>query len=138
MRMIFVNLPVTDLQASEGFFTSLGFTKNPEFSDEGTTCVVIEENVIAMLHAPEKWKGFLRSEPAQPGTTEVMIALSASSREECDDLRAKALANGGSEYAPATDFGWMYGVSFRDPDGHVWELSWMDLEAARQAGGPTA
>ncbi|NAZ85682.1 VOC family protein [Kineococcus indalonis] len=138
MRMIFINLPVSDLGASEKFFTSLGFAKNPDFSDDGTTCVTVEENVIALLHSPEKWKGFLHSEPAAPGTTEVMLALSASSREECDDLRERALANGGSEYAPAMDFGWMYGVSFRDPDGHVWELSWMDLEAAAQAGGPGA
>ncbi|WP_432535877.1 VOC family protein [Kineococcus arenarius] len=135
MRMIFVNLPVSDLEASRTFFTSLGFSLNPEFSDEGTTCVVVEENVIVLLHGPDKWKGFLHSQPAAPGTTEVMLALSASSREECDDLRAGALAHGGSEYAPAMDFGWMYGVSFRDPDGHVWEVNWMDVEAARQAGG---
>ncbi|NAZ75780.1 glyoxalase [Kineococcus sp. T13] len=135
MRMVFINLPVADVQASAAFFTGLGFGLNPQFSDDTTTCVVLEENIIVLLHAPAKWKEFLHSEPAPEGTTEVMHALSATSREECDDLRARALAHGGSEYAPAMDFGWMYGTSFRDPDGHVWEVSWMDVEAAAQADG---
>ncbi len=125
-RMIFVNLPVADKERSKGFFTGLGFALNPDFEDEGTACVVLEENIVVLVHAPEKWARFLHSEAAPAGTTEVMLALSAGSREECDDLRARALAGGGAEYAPAMDLGFMYGTSFRDPDGHVWEASWMD------------
>ncbi|NAZ83270.1 glyoxalase [Kineococcus sp. R8] len=124
--MVYINLPVADVDASASFFSSLGFTLNPRFSDETTRCVVIEDNIITMLHAPEKWAQFLQGEAAPRGATEVMIALSAADRAECDDLRAKALANGGAEYAPTTDLGFMYGTSFRDPDGHCWEVTWMD------------
>ena len=135
MRMVFINLPVADVQASAAFFTGLGFGLDPRFSDDTTTCVVLEENIIALLHAPAKWKEFLHSDPAPEGTIEVMHALSAARREERDDLNARALAHGGSEYGPSMDFGWVYGTSFRDPDGHVWEVSWMDVEAAAQAAG---
>ena len=134
MRMAFINLPVADKEVAKTFFTALGFSLNPQFEDETTACVLIEENIVVLVHEPAKWKQFLRSEPAPKGTNEVVIALSAAGREECDELKAKALANGGAEYAPTQDHGWMYGVSFLDPDGHVWEASWMDLEAAAQAG----
>ena len=125
-RMVFINLPVDDVEVSGQFFTALGFPLNPQFSDETTRCVVIEDNIIALLHAPQKWAQFLQGEAAPRGATEVMIALSAADRAECDDLKATALANGGAEYAPTMDLGFMYGTSFRDPDGHCWEVSWMD------------
>ena len=128
-RMIYINLPVADLQKSKDFFTALGFTLNPQFSDEQTACVVIDENIVAMVMTEERFAGFLHSPRAASGSTEVLLALSASSREECDDLKGKALANGGSEYGPAVDQGFMYGTSFRDPDGHVWEVTWMDPAA---------
>nr|WP_245885296.1 VOC family protein [Kineococcus rhizosphaerae] len=133
--MVFINQPVADKERSKAFFTALGFSLNPQFEDDTTACVVIEENIIVLVHEPEKWKQFLHGDPAPQGTTESMVALSASSRQECDDLKAAALANGGAEYGPTQDYGWMYGISFLDPDGHVWEASWMDLEAAAQAGG---
>jgi uncharacterized protein len=135
VRMAFVNLPVADKEASKAFFAALGFRANPQFESASTACVVIEENVFVLVHEPERWREFLRTEPAPKGTNEVMIALSAASREECDELRAAALAHGGAEYAPVQDFGWMYGTSFLDPDGHVWEVSWMDVQAAVAAGG---
>jgi predicted lactoylglutathione lyase len=135
VRMAFLNVPVASKEASKAFFSALGFTSNPQFESDDTACIVIEENIFVLVHEPGRWKDFLHSESAPAGTTEYMLALSADSRAECDDLKAKALANGGAEYGPAQDFGFMYGTSFRDPDGHVWEVSWMDLEAAAQAGG---
>ena len=135
MRMAFLNVPVADKEASKAFFSALGFSPNPQFESDDTACVVIEENIFVLVHEPSRWRDFLHSEPAPAGTTEYLLALSAGSRQECDDLKAKALANGGAEYGPAQDFGFMYGTSFRDPDGHVWEVSWMDLEAAARAGG---
>ena len=125
-RMVFINTEVADLEVSKAFFTGLGFPLNPQFQDETTACVVLEENIVVLVHTHEKWAQFLHSEQAPAGTTEFVHALSAASREECDDLRARALAHGGSEYGPAMDYGFMYGTSFRDPDAHVWEVSWMD------------
>jgi predicted lactoylglutathione lyase len=133
--MVFVNLPVADKEVSKAFFTALGFSLNPQFEDETTACVVVEENIIVLVHEPVKWKQFLLTEAAPSGSNEVMVALSCADRAECDDLKAKALANGGAEYAPTMDFGWMYGTSFLDPDGHIWETSWMDVAAAAEAGG---
>jgi predicted lactoylglutathione lyase len=135
MRMAFVNLPVADKEVTKAFFAALGFSANPQFESDTTACIVIEENIFVLVHEPERWKEFLHSDPSPKGTNEFMLALSASSREECDELKANALANGGAEYAPSMDFGWMYGISFLDPDGHIWEASWMDVEAAAQSGG---
>ena len=134
MRMVFLNLPIADVAASESFFTALGFSVDPEFKDETTTCIVVEEHIVVLLHLPEKWAGFLHSPPAPAGTTEVLIALSGDSKEAVLELKEKVLAHGGSPYGDDQDFGFMYGVSFRDPDGHVWECTWMDLEAARASG----
>ncbi|WP_218885476.1 VOC family protein [Kineococcus aurantiacus] len=133
--MVFINLPVADKEVSKTFFTALGFTLNPQFEDETTACVVVEENIVVLVHEPSKWQQFLHSQAAPKGTNEVMVALSCADRAECDALKAAALAHGGGEYAPTMDLGWMYGTSFLDPDGHVWETSWMDVEAAAAAGG---
>lgn len=138
MRMAFINVPVADKEASKSFYSALGFTPNPQFESDTTACIVVEENIFVLVHEPERWKKFLHSEAAPAGTTAFMVALSADSRDECDTLRAKALANGGSEYGPAQDHGLMYGTSFRDPDGLVWEVTWMDLAAAAEAGGINA
>lgn len=134
MRMVFLNLPIADVAASERFFTALGFSVNPEFKDETTTCIVVEENIIVLLHLPAKWERFLHSQPSPAGTNEVMIALSGESKEAVLELKEKALAHGGAAYGEDQDYGSMYGVSFLDPDGHVWECTWMDLEAARASG----
>ncbi len=136
-RMIFVNLPVKDLEASRRFFAGLGFSFNPKFSDEQTLCCVIEENIIVMLLAEEKFRSFITGDIADTAKgKEALICLSAQSREEVDGFLAKALAGGGQPWMPAMDYGFMYGVSFLDPDGHVWEVVWMDPAAAE--AGPEA
>lgn len=136
MRMIFVNLPVKDVPASRRFFGALGFTFNEQFSDESSACLVIEENIFAMLMHRDRFQGFINGQIADTATAvEVLNCLSCDSRAEVDDLLAKALANGGSEWKPVMDMGPMYGASFRDPDGHVWELAYMDM-AAVEAGVP--
>jgi predicted lactoylglutathione lyase len=136
MRMIFVNLPVKDLEASKRFFSALGFTCNPQFTDENAACMVIDENIFAMLLVEARFRDFIVGEIADATkATEVLTCLSAASREEVDDLLAKALANGGKAWKPVQDYGAMYGASFQDPDGHVWELMWMD-PAAVQAQEP--
>ena len=130
MRMIFVNLPVADVAVSRAFFTALGFGINEQFSDENAVSVVIEENITAILMHPTRFADFVEGEIADAQkTTEVLLALSADSREDVDRLRATALANGGSEWKPNQDHGFMYGASFADPDGHVWEVVWMDPAA---------
>ncbi|MBP2236896.1 putative lactoylglutathione lyase [Sinorhizobium kostiense] len=134
MRMIFVNLPVKDLKASRAFFSALGFTFNEQFSDDTAACTVIDENIFVMLLTEPKFRNFITGEISDTARgTEVITALSASSRQECDDMLEKALAAGGKPWKPAIDYGFMYGISFQDPDGHVWEFMWMDM-SAEQAG----
>lgn len=134
MRMIFVNLPVKDLKASRSFFAALGYTFNEQFSDDTAACTVISDNIFVMLLTEPKFRGFITGEIADTSKgTEVITALSASSRAECDDVLAKALAAGGKPWKPAIDYGFMYGISFQDLDGHVWEYMWMDMAAQQQA-----
>lgn len=127
-RMIFVNLPVKDLDASKRFFGELGFSFEEQFTDETAACMVIEENIFCMLLTEERFKDFINGEIADATrTTEVLNALSADSREEVDQLVDKALEAGGQPWRPAMDDGPMYGRSFQDPDGHVWEVMHMDM-----------
>ena len=135
MRMIFVNLPVKDLERSKAFFTAIGFTLNPQFSNDQAACMVVAENIFTMLLTEPFFETFLASgEIADTSkTTEVLTCLSCASREEVDDTVAKALAAGGTPWKPVMDMGFMYGASFRDPDGHVWELNYMDMSAVPQA-----
>lgn len=136
MRMIFVNLPVKEVDASRRFFEALGFKSNPKFSDETCACMVIEENIIAMLLAEARFKDFVTGGVADNSRDkEAIFCLSANDRAEVDGFLGKALANGGKPWMPAQDHGFMYGVSFLDPDGHVWEVMWMD-PAAAEAGPP--
>lgn len=130
MRMIFVNLPVKSVKASRTFFGSLGYTFNEQFSDETTTCMVIEENIFAMLMEHDKFQGFING-PISDATkaTEVLTCLSADNRAEVDDKLAKALAGGAKPWKPNIDMGPMYGCSFQDLDGHVWEFMYMDMAA---------
>lgn len=135
MRMIFVNLPVADLDRSKAFFEALGFSINPQFSDETAACVVVSEAIYVMLLTHDKFRQFITGDIADAhAVTEVLTCLSAESRQEVDDLLAKALANGGKAWKPIMDMGPMYGASFQDPDGHVWELVFMDMAAMAQAG----
>jgi predicted lactoylglutathione lyase len=130
MRMVFVNLPVQDIKRSREFFGALGFSFNEEFSDDETTCVVIDENIFVMLLEEARFKTFINGDISDPKTTEVLTALSAESPQEVDDLLAKALAAGGKPWKPVMQEGPMYGASFQDPDGHVWELVSMSTEEA--------
>ncbi|MBC6982182.1 VOC family protein [Caulobacter sp. 17J80-11] len=130
MRMIFVNLPVKDLKASMAFFEAIGFTNNPQFTDDTAACMVVDQNIFVMLLTHAKFEGFL-TQPISDAhkTTEVLTCLSCASREEVDDTLAKALAAGARPWMPTFDMGPMHGASFQDPDGHVWELMYMDMSA---------
>ena len=124
---IFVNLPVKDLRRSKEFFGKLGYSFNPQFTDETAACLVISEHIYAMLLTHEKAREFTPKELADPEkTTEVLVALSVESRERVDELADTALNSGGSKVREPEDYGFMYGRSFNDPDGHIWEVIWMD------------
>jgi predicted lactoylglutathione lyase len=129
-QMIFVNLPVADLDASKKFFTELGYSINPQFSDETAASVVISDTIVTMLLTKEKYAQFTKKEIADATrTSEVLIALSAESREKVDELVEKAIAAGGTASGETQDLGFMYGRSFDDLDGHTWEVVWMDPAA---------
>ncbi|MEU8702722.1 VOC family protein [Streptomyces sp. NPDC048680] len=134
-QMIFVNLPVKDLETTKGFFGKLGFSFNPQFSDENTACLVISDTIFAMLMAEPRFKDFTKKEIADASkTTEVLLALSAESREKVDEMADAALAAGGSPANEPQDLGFMYGRSFQDPDHHIWEVIWMDPAAVDGQG----
>ena len=129
MRMIFVNLPVKNIETSRDFFTALGFSFNPEYSDDRTLCMIVEENIFVMLLQEERFRDFINGDIADAkSSTEVLTCLSAGSREEIDRMIATALASGCSGWKPVQDHGFMYAGSFQDPDGHVWELVHMTAQ----------
>ena len=134
-KMIFVNLPVTDLARSTAFYQALGAAKNEQFSDDTATCIVFSDTIHAMLLTHDKFRQFTPKKIADAKTTsEVLICLSADSRDDVDDIVGKANAAGGTiDTGPTQDYGFMYGRSFEDPDGHIWEVMWMDMEAAKTA-----
>ena len=135
---IFVNLPVKDLNRSVEFWKSMGYRFNPKFTDETAACLVISDDIYSMLLTHSKFREFTPMEKEITDanqSTEVLTALSFDSREEVDRMMDRALKAGGSEARPAEDHGFMYGRSFNDPDGHIWELFWMDPAAAN---GPEA
>lgn len=120
---IFVNLPVKDLQKSIDFFGKLGYTFNPQFTDENATCMIIGEDIFAMLLVEPFFRTFIDKDIADAHkTTEVILALSAESRDGVDALVGKALAAGATEPRPAQDLGFMYQRSYQDLDGHLWEV----------------
>ena len=122
-----MNLPVKDLKKSIDFFTQLGFTFNQQFTDDKATCMIIGDNIFAMLMVEERFKDFTTKQICDAKkNTEVLLALDAKTRAEVDELVKKAVAAGGSIYAEPADHGWMYQHSFADPDGHQWELLYMD------------
>lgn len=125
---IFVNLPVKDLQKSIDFFTALGYSFNPQFTDENATCMIIEEgSIYAMLLRHEYFKTFIDKDIADAtSVTQVINALELPSKEAVDEIVKKALEAGGTRYRELTDMGWMYQDSFADLDGHKWEVFWMD------------
>lgn len=131
---IFVNLPVKDLNKSKEFFTKLGFTINPQFTDEKAACVVISEDIYAMILKEEFFKTFIAKKEMADATksTEMLVALSADSKEKVNEMADKALAAGASPLREPDDLGFMYSRSFQDPDGHIWEVLWMDPAAIQQ------
>jgi predicted lactoylglutathione lyase len=122
MKMIFVNLPVKDLEKSRAFFGGLGYSFNPDYSDETAACMVISESIFVMLLTHPKFRDFINGEISDAHkATEVLTCLTAESRAEVDDILAKALAGGAKPWKPNLDLGFMYSCSFQDLDGHVWE-----------------
>jgi hypothetical protein len=134
-KMIFVNLPVADLGRATAFYEAIGAARNPQFSDETASCMVFSETIYAMLLTHEKFRQFTPKTIADARTSsEVLICLSADSRAAVDDVVGKAKGAGGSaDPGPQQDHGFMYGRSFEDPDGHIWEVMWMDVAAAQTA-----
>lgn len=120
---IFVNLPVADLKRSIAFFTALGFTFNPQWTDDTATCMIVGDNIFVMLMISERFKTFTPKPVLDARqATEVLVCLSLESRAAVDTMVANALAHGGSTYKEAEDHGFMYGHAFQDLDGHIWEL----------------
>jgi uncharacterized protein len=129
-RMIFVNLPVNRVEESRAFFGKLGFDFNPQFSDEHVACMVVDDNIFVMLLEESRFKDFVNGDIADAHkTTEVLTCLSAGSREEIDQTVRTAIEAGGKPWKEPMDEGPMYGSSFQDLDGHVWELIYMEQPA---------
>ena len=131
-KMIFVNLPVTDLARSIAFYEAVGGVKNPMFSDETAACIVLSDVIHVMLLTHDKWRNFTdRAIPDAHASAQVLLCLSEDSREDVVARVTKAQAAGGAiDPTPTQDFGFMYGRSYADPDGHIWEVMWMDPAAA--------
>ncbi len=128
-RKVFINLPVADLKRTMAFFTALGFEFNPQFTDDNAACMVLSDDGFVMLLQRPFFQGFTDNAICDTAThTEVLVALSCASRAEVDALVAKAVAHGGRHAKDAQDHGFMYAWSFYDPDGHHWEVLWMDPE----------
>ena len=130
-RQIFVNLPVKDVARTRAFFTALGFSFNPQFSDDKALCMVIADDIYAMLLSEPFFQGFTKK-PVSDATksTEVLVALSCGSVAEVDEMVARAVAAGGRAPVERKDHGFMVQHGFEDPDGHQWEVFWMDPNAA--------
>lgn len=129
-RLTFLNLPVRDLEASKAFFGALGFTFNPKFTDQSCACMVISEQSYVMLLEQSRFEEFAVKPVADAReTTGALICVSAGDRAGVDEFADAALAAGGSAAKEPLDYGFMYGRSFLDPDGHHWEVMWMDPAA---------
>ena len=124
---IFVNLPVKDLNRSMTFFTGLGFTFDPRFTDENAGCMIVAENIYVMLLVEEFFQTFTKKPVSDAfNSTEVLVCLTCESREQVDDLIEKAVKGGGKMDLEPQEEGFMYQRSFEDPDGHIWELVYME------------
>jgi len=130
---IFVNLPVKDLDKSKAFFGSLGYSFNPQFTDENAACMVISDTIFAMLLTEPFFKNFTSKDIVDAKkSTEVLVCLSTNSRAEVDDIVRKAVVAGGRIYKEPQDYGFMYGHSFDDLDGHQWEFMFMEPSHVQQ------
>ncbi len=131
---IYINLPVHDLKATRAFWEKLGFAFNEQFSDDNALCLVLREgSIYAMLHRPGFYAQFTNRPIADGSTTQVLLAVQVESRARVDEIVSTALANGATRYLPSEDHGWMYYDRFADPDGHQWEISFMDLSLLPKA-----
>ena len=155
-KLIFINLPVTDLGRATAFYQAIGAEKNEQFSDGTASCMVLSETIHAMLLTHDKFRQFTPKKIADSReATEVLICISADSRKDVDDMVERASATGGradvddmvgraaaagghADPGPKQDHGFMYSRSFEDPDGHIWEVVWMDVEAAMAGTETTA
>ncbi|CAH1200534.1 hypothetical protein PAECIP111893_01422 [Paenibacillus plantiphilus] len=130
---IFVNLPVKDLDKSVAFFTAIGFEFNAQFTDETATCMIVSDSIFVMLLVEDKFKSFIRKEISDAQTsTEVIVALSADSKEKVNEIVNKALTAGAASSKEPIDHGFMYEWGFQDIDGHLWEFMYMDESALSQ------
>ena len=123
---IFVNLPIENLGKSVGFFSDLGFTFNPQFTSEDTTCMVVGENIFVMLLENARFSTFVDKPIAAKNSVEALIALSCESIDEVRNQCEKAFALGARRYKEPDVFPAMFAWGFEDLDGHIWELFWMD------------
>ena len=129
---IFVNLPVKNLNKTIEFFTKLGFKFNPQFTDENATCMIVCEDIFVMFLVEKFFKTFTKKEICDTSkNTEVIVALSVEGREKVDKMINKAIEAGGRESREPQDHGWMYGRSFEDINGHLWEIIYMDENALK-------
>jgi len=135
-KLIFVNLPVTDLPRAKAFYEAVGAKNNPQFTDDTAACMVFSDTIHVMLLTHDKYKQFTSKEIADTRkTSAVLLAISEDSREGVDATLGKALQAGATEPRDKQDYGWMYYRAFEDLDGHTWEVMWMDVEAATKAMG---
>jgi predicted lactoylglutathione lyase len=138
-RMLFVNMPVADVERSKSFFTELGFSFHPAMTDESAACMLVGEHAYVMLLSREKFAEFAKLPTADPTThTLALYCFGVSSRDEVDSVSATALAAGGTEVDDAEDHGYMYSRSFYDLDGHGWQVMWMDPAAVAQGSEAAA
>ena len=131
---IFVNMHVRDLSRSKTFFEKLGYTFNPQFSDDKAACLVISDTIYAMLLTTESMNRFMpkgKTIADATKTTEVFLALSCDGKDAVNMMADKAIAAGGTEVRPAEDHGFMYSRNFNDLDGHIWEVFWFDPAAVQ-------
>ena len=127
--LIFVNLPVADQSTTRAFWSALGYSFNEAFNGENSTAVVLSDTINVMCLSPGHFADFTVKPTADGSTTEAILALGVDARDEVDRIADAALAHGGAKAQDAQDHGFMYGRSFLDPDGHHWEVIWMDPNA---------
>jgi predicted lactoylglutathione lyase len=139
-KKIFVNLPVSDVARATAFYEAIGATKNPQFCDDTASCMVFSESIYVMLMSHDKFRQFTPKPISDAKTSsQALFCLWADSRAEVDDIVGRAVSAGGRrDPSPIDEYGWMYGRSFEDPDGHMWGVNWMDMAAATAAQAATA
>ena len=137
-KTIFINLPVTDLARSMAFYDAVGFTNNPMFTNEQAAAMAWSDEIVVMLLTHDFWKTFTsKAIPDAANTAQVLLCLSQDSKEAVEEIVGKAVAAGGkADPTPTQDMGFMYGRSFEDPDGHIWENAYMDMSAVPEGETP--